>query len=130
MSNIRREICANQSSKVVCISRKRKSPNGFALYFKMDRSKLKEKFPNYSPQEIMKEAGRSWKKLPQTLRNSFTMYAMNDSSLRHYGRPTPPPLSPLPPPYTPLTTVFDYKDCCHPDDKMFDELINPESYTP
>ncbi|RGB41719.1 hypothetical protein C1646_751781 [Rhizophagus diaphanus] len=129
MSNSRREICANQSSKVVCI-KKKKYPNGFALYFKMDRSRLKEKFPNYSPQEIMKEAGRSWKRFPQELRNSFLMYAINDSSLRHYGRPTPLPLPPLPPPYTSLTTVFDYKECRHPDDEMFDQLINPECYTP
>ncbi|CAG8742336.1 4596_t:CDS:2 [Rhizophagus irregularis] len=39
---------------------------------------IKQQFPNYSSNEIMKEAAHQWNNTPQDLKNSFLIYAVDE----------------------------------------------------
>ncbi|RGB41718.1 hypothetical protein C1646_662823 [Rhizophagus diaphanus] len=120
-----KKIRMNPSSSAT-VTKKKKPPNGFSIFFKMYTPYIKQQFPNYSSNEIMKEAAHQWNNTPQDLKNSFLIYAADEGWIHHYVRSTVPPRS--------STNIFDSskkekkeveKDCHHPDDdELFHKFIN------
>src|SRR4051794_4023107 len=101
--------------------KKKKSPNGFAIYFTKYRAILKREFPNYTPQQIMREAGRRWRKSPVELKNSFLKYAAEEKSIKDHDS------AQMAVPPSPLTNIIDSTKSMSEEDEAFYEYIRPES---
>jgi hypothetical protein len=54
---------------------KKRSPNGYIVFYKFYKKILVKDYPNLSPQKRMAKAGELWRSLPNQLKNSFIEYA-------------------------------------------------------
>lgn len=68
---------------------KKRSPNGYIVFYKFYKKILVKDYPNLSPQKRMAKAGELWRSLPNELKNSFIEYA-NDYRILNSIQPTSP----------------------------------------
>ncbi|PKK72656.1 hypothetical protein RhiirC2_373644, partial [Rhizophagus irregularis] len=99
---------------------KRKSPNGFSIFFKLYRNILKNQHPTFTPQQIMREAGAFWRSLSNELKNSFIIYARDESALMTYdSKETKPAI---------IMFDRDDRDDNTAIERLFDEIICGDAY--
>lgn len=116
-----RGIRSNHSS--ASYTKKKKSPNGFSIFFSMYKDILKKDFPTLSPQEIMKKAGERWRVSPPQLKNSFIMYASKKKTIQNYDS------AQLPPSSVNYINIFEENAEDVGVELLFNELIRSDSYT-
>ncbi|RGB39127.1 hypothetical protein C1646_754895 [Rhizophagus diaphanus] len=83
---------------------------------------LKKDFPTLKSKEIMKKVAERWRASPLHLKNSFTLYAAKDNTMKNYNS------GQLPPSSVNYINIFENAEDVNIE-FLFNEIIRPDSST-